>query len=103
MKLRTDALRVGVLMTAATLLSPALANPGLLPADTVFALGLRDAPLHEEKFEPFLAEWNRLELSENLTTLLGSSEAGDLLDDDLLDRDLPDMNIVELLGDSAWL
>lgn len=103
MKTGTNALRVGVLMTAAALLSPAFADPGLLPADTVFALGLRDAPLHQEKFEPFLAEWNRLELSENLTTLLGSSEAGDLLDDDLLAGELPDMDIIELLGESAWL
>lgn len=103
MKLKTIAPRVGALVAAAALLSPALANPGLLPADTVFAVGLRDASVHAEKLEPFLAEWNRLDLGENLATLLGSSGAGDLLDDELLDQDLPDIDFMELLGDTAWL
>src|SRR5690625_6557415 len=103
MNLSAKIRRSGLLVAASLLLAPALANPELLPADTVFALGIRDATANADKLQPFIDEWNRLELSEHLALLLDSSDAGELIDDDLLDQDLPELDPLELFGDSAWL
>lgn len=103
MNLSAKIRRSGLLVATSLLLAPALANPELLPADTVFALGIRDATANADKLQPFIDEWNRLELSEHLALLLDSSDAGELIDDDLLDQDLPELDPLELLGDSAWL
>ena len=51
-------------------LAQSLAN--LLPAETFLAFGTRDLAQHENKLEPFIAEFERLELGAALAKLVPS-------------------------------
>lgn len=98
MKNRFTTRLAGGLAAAAMLFTPALANPAVLPADTVFALGLNQIDENTEKFQPFVDEWNRLGLSESLGTLFAVEE-----ELDTATGELDGLDILDLLGDSAWL
>ena len=49
----------------------------LLPAETFFALGIRDWASHREKLQPYVDEFTRLELGQALVELGASSSASD--------------------------
>lgn len=91
----------GTLAAAALLATPALADPAVLPADTVFAVGMNEVSQNAERFQPFVDEWNRLGLTESLGTLFGANEELDAAMDEL--EALDDVDFLELIGDSAWL
>lgn len=91
----------GVLAATALLATPALADPAVLPADTVFAVGLNNVDQNAERFQPFVDEWNRLGLTESLGTLLDTDDELDAAMDEL--DALDDVDFLELIGDSAWL
>lgn len=102
MKARTAIWRTGLALLAGGMLFPALANPSLLPADTVFALGLSGIDQHMEKFQPLADEWNRLGLTESLGTLFASTS--DELEEIPAElEEYQDVDPLELLGRSAWL
>ena len=101
MKVFKSARLTGVLAAAALFATPALADPAVLPADTVFALGLNEVDQNAERLQPFVDEWNRLGLTESLSTLLASNDEFDTAMDEL--DALDDVDFLELVGDSAWL
>src|SRR5690606_27161199 len=91
----------GTLAAAALLATPALADPAVRPADTVFAVGMNEVSQNAERFQPFVDEWNRLGLTESLGILFGADEELESAMDEL--DALEDVDFLELIGDSAWL
>ncbi len=65
----------------------------LLPADTFFALGIRDWASHREKLQPYVDEFTRLELGQALLELgegAAESEGGGIADSLGLGEDSPE-------------
>ena len=80
----------------------------LLPEDTIFALGMQGLSEADERLEPFIAEFERLEVGEVLTTLFESQELGtggatgdmsEMAESDELGALLS----LEVLGQEAWI
>lgn len=91
--------RAGLATVAGLLLSPVLANPAWLPADTVFAVGLSGLDQHADRFQPFVDEWNRLGLSESLGALFPVDDA----ELDGVAAELEGFEPFELVGSNTWL
>lgn len=93
-------LAAGALSTAA-----ARSLTPLLPADTVFALGLEDIASHEAAFEPFIEEFQRLEVGRAFARLGGATEAE--LEDLSVEGEMPEalreLELFDVLGQEAWL
>ena len=70
---RSHLKRVLLACLGALLLSPTFANPGLLPADTVLAVGLEGLSEHEARFRPFIDEFERAGLADSLGRLFGDA------------------------------
>lgn len=77
----------GALLGGALLFGAAQASPELLPAETIFAVGINDANSAYPLLEPFVNEWVALGLGNDLE----------------LPAELGDANLLELLGESAWV
>lgn len=91
--------RAGLATVAGLLLSPVLANPAWLPADTVFAVGLSGLDQHADRFQPFVDEWNRLGLSDSLAALFPVEDA----ELDTVTAELEGFEPFDLLGSNTWL
>jgi hypothetical protein len=83
----------------------------LLPAETFFALGIRDWTSHRDKLQPYVDEFTRLELGQALIDLGESSseaspeEAQQATDDFLQewqDR-FGDTDLLDMFGQEAWI
>jgi hypothetical protein len=85
----------------------------LLPAETFFALGIRDWIGHREKLQPYIDEFARLELGQALIAL---GEDQNTADDAAVDtaqsaedflqewqRRFGDTDLLEMLGQEAWI
>ena len=92
MKTRITKLAAAALAGAGLLFGSAQAAPELLPRETVFALGINDASTAMDYLEPFVDKWQELGLN-----------AFDLNGDDELPPELEDLDLLELLGESAWI
>ena len=94
---RSHLKRVLLACLGALLLSPTFANPGLLPADTVLAVGLEGLSEHEARFRPFIDEFERAGLADSLGRLFGDAA------DELPDVDqFSSSDFMAALGDSGW-
>ena len=104
---------VGVLLLAAALAHPALAQrlPAFLPADTVLALGAVDLEGHADLFDGVLADWERFGAGPALARAFAGADAGmlgvpldlDGADDLALPEALADLEPFDLLGREAWV
>ena len=106
--------RLVLLAVLGSLLSlPALAQrlAGYLPADTFVAVGTVGLEAHADLLDDFLAEWERLGLTERLGAALGgASDVGAMfglpLDGDVGDASLPSalegLEPFDLVGTEAW-
>jgi hypothetical protein len=77
----------------------------LLPAETFFALGTQDLESHRDKLEPYIEEFQRLELGK---ALLAAFPAGEEVTDEAaalpeLDERLRNLDLLEVFGQEAWL
>ncbi len=97
------------LLVTVTLLfvsSAALAQPlaDLLPAETFLALGTRDAASQTDKLQPFIDEFERLDLGDALEQLFPASEgeATEPLMDGLGTR-FAGLGLLDLVGREAWI
>ena len=79
----------------------------LLPAETFLAFGTRDLAQHEAKLEPFIAEFERLELGAALAKLVPSEAVeGELEQDDAVGdvmTQFEGLEVLDFLGQEAWL
>ena len=80
----------------------------LLPEDTIFALGMQGLSEADEQLEPFIAEFERLEVGEALSTLFESQEiGGETGGMDEMAEEVPDevgaLLSLEVLGQEAWI
>jgi hypothetical protein len=109
------------LLAAVTLFTFAQAQDlaKLLPADTFFALGIRDWAGHREKLQPYVDEFTRLELGKALMELGASSSASDdTTTDDMTTGDAAqstqdflkewqkrfgDTDLLDMFGQEAWI
>ena len=75
----------------------------LLPAETFFALGTEGLSDHRDKLQPFIDEFERLELGDALSTLMAKEEdsGAEALGD--LEQQLEGLTAFDLLGQEAWL
>lgn len=77
----------------------------LLPAETLFALGVQDLDDVSAYLEDFLAEWERLEVGQALAALF--SEGSEELEYEAEDAEavleqFEDLEVMDLLGQDAW-
>ncbi len=94
-----------VAVAAVALLTAASAQsiPDILPQETFAAFGVNDLSRHEAKFQTFIDEWNRLELTERLeaaTPLDELDENGDL---DELMQQFEGLGLLDFLGGEVWV
>lgn len=88
------------LAIAALLTASGLAQPALLPADTFFAAGMSGLEANADRFEPLIAEWNRLGLDEVFADLFA-----DEFDEDFngnLPAGFQNLSFFDLVGNEAW-
>lgn len=85
-------------LVAAAIFSAAAAQSlaGLLPQETLAAFGVQGLSKHEAKLQPFIDEWERLDL----TNLLAQSSGEDLED---VPSELEGLTLFDLLGDELWV
>ena len=112
------------LLLAASLLLWGLASaqdiPELLPNNTILALGMQDLSAQEAKFQPFVDEFERLELGQALAVLFnegdedmfgdmtggdatGGDMTGGMMNEDLFSGELEGLTVYDLLGQDAWI
>ena len=117
------------LLLAASLLLWGLASaqdiPELLPDNTILALGMQDLSAQEAKFQPFVDEFERLELGQALAVLFnegdedmfgdmtggdmtggdatGGDMTGGMMDEDLFSGRLEGLTVYDFLGQDAWI
>jgi hypothetical protein len=89
-------------LAAAALLPSAVAQPALLPAETVFAVGVTGLTDNASRFQPFVDEFERLELGDLLGRLFA-----DEMDDEMGSAQLPagleGLELLDIVGNEAWL
>ena len=73
----------------------------LLPADAMLVMGVEDLASHAEKLEPFIEEFNRLELGAALTAAFASEEDTDTGAD--LDSRFTELTALDVIGQEAWI
>jgi hypothetical protein len=88
-------------------LAQAQSLASLLPAETFLALGTENLAAQQDKLQPFIAEFERLELGAALARALGTAEAeaAEEAEDALegLSERLGDLDVFDLLGSEAWV
>lgn len=106
---------VGLLVLSSLLVfSQAQDLAKLLPSETFFALGVRDWTSHREKLQPYIDEFNRLELGKALMDLGedssassedGAAETVQSAEDFLKEwqERFGDTNLLDLFGQEAWI
>jgi hypothetical protein len=98
--MRHTFIRIGLMLLVLSLTSSfAQSLVGVLPADTTVALGTVGLRQHEERLAPFIEEFERLELGEALAAVFGA-DGRELTVDNAA---FPDVGILELIGDEAWI
>ncbi len=94
-------LGVALLLVAATASAQNLDR--LLPHDTFVAVGVSGLQDHEDKFQPFIDEWERLDLGTLLAEAFPEEEAEDLEDlEEAIPEQLAELGFNDLLGDEVW-
>ncbi len=95
-------LRAAALTLVATFAAGALAAdlPAFLPAEAIAAVGVEGLTDHADKTQPFIDEWNRLNLTELMETAFAEEAEEELPDMPELDLDA---GILDLLGREAWI
>ena len=74
----------------------------LLPAETFLALGTRGLNEQTDKLQPFIDEFERLELGQALAELFPEDEETDDVVSDL-ETQVEGLGLLDLLGEEAWL
>lgn len=93
-------IRIGLMLLVLGLTSSfAQSLVDVLPAGTTVALGTVGLREHEERLAPFIEEFERLELGEALSAVFGA-DGRELTVDNAV---FPDIGILELIGDEAWI
>jgi len=95
-----------ILFSALLLLSFASAQSlaDLLPAETFLAFGTQDLANQQDKLEPFIDEFNRLELTQALTAVFASSETSSTeMPEASLPSELEGLGVLDILGQEAWM
>lgn len=95
------ALRGLVALAAAALLTAASAQSiaDVLPQDSFIAIGVNDLASHEAKFQTFIDEWNRLELTDRLEAAAPEEESGEL---DEITQQFEGLGILDFFGAEVW-
>lgn len=95
-------LMAALALLAGTALAQNLAN--LLPQETFAAVGVSGLAQHEGKFQPFIDEWQRLDVSA-LFAAAFPEEASDELDEleQALPPELKDLGFLDVAGGELWL
>ena len=75
----------------------------LLPAETVFALGVQDLADQRERLEPFIAEFERLELADAFAEIGGASAEEDVDLEEEMPEALRGLDPLDVIGDEAWV
>ncbi len=76
----------------------------LLPAETFLAFGTQDLAQQQDKLEPFIAEFNRLELTQALAAVFASSETSSTeMPEASLPAELEGLAVLDILGQEAWM
>lgn len=99
--MRRSALAVLLSLTLSLAASAVAAElPDYLPAEAIAAIGVEGLAQHEAKAQPFIDEWNRLNLSELLQAAFA-----DQAEEELPDVAMPDLEagLLDLLGLEAWV
>lgn len=91
--------QLALALAAAAFLSLASAQSlaALLPPETLLAVGVQDLNKHEAKIQPFIDEWQRLDL----TNLIEQSSGEDI--EDAMPAELQGLTIFDILGDELWV
>ncbi|HZX00185.1 MAG TPA: DUF3352 domain-containing protein [Trueperaceae bacterium] len=76
--------------------------PDYLPTETIAAIGVEGLGQHEAKAQPFIDEWNRLNLSELLEAAFADQAEEELPDVAMPDFDF-DADLLDFLGREAWV
>ncbi len=90
------------LVVALTAGASAADLPSFLPAEAIAAVGVEGLAQHEAKAQPFIDEWNRLNLTELLETAFADEAEEELPDVEMPDLDI-DAGFLDLLGREAWV
>lgn len=96
-------------LAASLLVSAASAQSlaDLLPAESFLALGTQNLNAHQDKLEPFIDEFERLELAEALSKVFATEviidETSESSEDTVYPAELEGLSITDLLGEEAWL
>lgn len=88
-------------LAVASLLPLAAAQPALLPAETVFAVGVSGLTDNASRFQPFVDEFERLELGDLLGRLFADEIDGEL-GDTQLPASFAGLGVLDFVGDEAW-
>lgn len=98
-------LSVGLSLLLSSAAAQSLAD--LLPAETFLAFGTRDLAQHEAKLDPFIAEFERLELGASLAQLVPSETVeSELEGDDPMGNIMAQfegLEVLDFLGQEAWI
>lgn len=91
--------RLATALTVAVALSFAAAQSlaALLPSETLVAFGVSGLAQHEAKLQPFVDEWQRLDLSRLLDETTGEDVA------DEFPAQLEGLSFFDVLGDELWV
>ncbi len=86
-------------LLAAALLAAASAQSlaALLPPDTLAVIGVQGLAKHKNQLQPFIDEWDRLDL-----TNLMEQSGGDAVTHEM-PADLQDLTLFDVLGDEVWV
>ena len=99
-----------MLLVSSSGLAQSLAD--LLPAESFLVLGASDVAAHEEKLEPFIAEFERLDLGTALIAAFAADTDGatgaDASEDaepviTELDERLESLKLLDIIGQDAWI
>lgn len=89
---------LAVLMLATSSLAQSLVR--LLPQETMVAFGIEGLSDHEAKFQPFLDEWERLDLPALMeAAFAGADDGGEPME---VPAELQGLTVLDFLGDQVW-
>ena len=93
------------LLAASLVLSTAFAQPlaDLLPAETFFALGTKDLTSEQNRIQPFIDEFNRLDLASSLSKVFSSETDTEAQTPLAIPEALQGLGPMDILGQEAWL
>ncbi len=95
-------LSLALLFALASAAAQSLAE--LLPAETFLALGAQDLAAQEAKLQPFIDEFERLELGQALENLMGGETEGEAdADLEALRERFEGLTLLDVVGQEAWI